>query len=83
MKICELCSDFFWIMPKTPRYVDGASIPYITSKNLKNGLIDYEGCKYITDEAFRGLTSKRFIQEDDFFGIDDWNDWRNRNCQKN
>ena len=66
MKICELCSDFFWIMPKTPRYVDGASIPYITSKNLKNGLIDYEGCKYITDEAFRGLTSKRFIQEDDF-----------------
>ena len=28
MLISELCNDYFWIMPKTPRYVDGANIPY-------------------------------------------------------
>lgn len=66
MLISELCNDYFWIMPKTPRYVDGANIPYITSKNLKNGTINYKDCKYITEDAFKKLTSKRFIQEDDF-----------------
>lgn len=66
MLISELCNDYFWIMPKTPRYVDGATIPYITSKNLKNGAINYNDCKYITEDAFKNLTSKRFIQEDDF-----------------
>lgn len=66
MRIKDICCDYFWIMPKTPRYVDGASIPYITSKNLKNGRIDYKDCKYITEESFNNLTSKRFIQEDDF-----------------
>ena len=66
MLISELCNDYFWIMPKTPRYVDGANIPYITSKNLKNGSINYKDCKYITEDAFKNLTSKRYIQEDDF-----------------
>ena len=66
MLISELCKDYFWIMPKTPKYVDGANIPYITSKNLNNGTINYKDCKYITEDAFKNLTSKRFIQEDDF-----------------
>ena len=66
MQVKDLCNDYFWVMPKTPKYTDGASIPYITSKNLKNGSIDYKGCKYITNEAFDNLSRKRYIQEDDF-----------------
>ena len=66
MFVKDFCLDYFWIMPKTPKYVDSAKIPYITSKNLKNGKIDYSNCKYITEEAFKNLTSKRYIQEEDF-----------------
>lgn len=66
MLMKDLCKDYFWIMPKTPKYTEAASIPYITSKNLKEGYINYSNCKYITKETFKKLTSKRYIQEDDF-----------------
>ena len=66
MQVKDLCNDYFWVMPKTPKYTDGASIPYITSKNLRNGSIDYKDCKYITKDAFDSLSRKRYIQEDDF-----------------
>ena len=66
MNIKDICQDYFWIMPKTPKYDENGKIPYITSKNLKDGDIDYSNCKYINQQSFEKLTSKRFIQEDDF-----------------
>ena len=66
MLIKELCSDYFWIMPKTPKYTEGAKIPYITSKNLRNGSIDYSNCKYVTEDDFNKLSTKRCILENDF-----------------
>ena len=66
MTISEICIDYFWVMPKTPKFVENAEIPYITSKNLRNGSIDYNNCKYITEDDFNKLITKRNIQEGDF-----------------
>ncbi|MBQ8007385.1 MAG: restriction endonuclease subunit S, partial [Lachnospiraceae bacterium] len=38
----------FWLMPATPKFQD-QGIPYITSKNIKNGMIDFDDVKYISE----------------------------------
>ena len=49
----------FWLMPATPKYVENGSVPYITSKNLKNRQIDFDNVKYITEEAFESISANR------------------------
>ena len=61
-----LCEDNFWIMPATPEYVEDGEVRYITSKNIKGGIIDFEGCKRISHEAFREISEKRPIKAGDF-----------------
>ena len=46
----EVLLDDFWIMPATPKYTN-EGIPYITSKNIKNGKIDFENANYINTQA--------------------------------
>lgn len=60
----ELKEDSFWLMPATPQYVD-EGIPYITSKNIKNGSIDFQNVKFISKEDYKKISANRVIQKDD------------------
>ena len=62
----DVCESFFWIMPQTPEYIEGSGIPYITSKNIKNGKVDFTGCKYISSDDYNELTKNRAIMPGDF-----------------
>ncbi len=42
----EVLVDKFWIMPATPKFDDNGEIPYITSKNISGGNIDFERVKH-------------------------------------
>lgn len=44
----EVVVDKFWIMPATPKFSDMEVIPYITSKNIKGGHIDFTKVKFIS-----------------------------------
>lgn len=63
--IRDIVKDSFWIMPKTPRYIKEIGIPYITSKNLHNGNIDFENIKYITKDDYLSISKSRPLQEND------------------
>lgn len=54
----------FWLMPATPKYID-AGIPYITSKNIKNGKIDFDNVNYISQEDYENMSSNRNIYIED------------------
>ena len=41
----------------SPKYVE-AGHPFITSKNINNGSIDYRDIKYITDEDFDEINKR-------------------------
>lgn len=56
--------DDFWIMPATPKYID-KGIPYITSKNIKNGVIDFSDVKYTSKEDYLIMAANRQIQKND------------------
>lgn len=64
-KIKELCKENFWVMPSTPNY-QNEGIPYITSKNIKNGKVMFDSVKYITENDYRSISSNRPIKENDF-----------------
>ncbi|MFU2193166.1 restriction endonuclease subunit S [Mycoplasma sp. 4079] len=52
-------------MPSTPRYIkDG--IPYITSKNIINNIINFDDVKYISEEDFYKFRKNREIYQNDF-----------------
>ena len=56
--------DSFWLMPATPQYqING--VPYITSKNIKNGAIDFEDTDKISCECFLHLSRNRNISNGD------------------
>ena len=55
----EVLHAGFWLMPATPKYVENGSVPYITSKNIKNRQIDFDNVKYITEEAFESISANR------------------------
>ena len=61
----EICLDNFWIMPATPNYIE-SGIPYITSKNIRNGIVDFTNVKYISNEDYENIAHNRPIQENDF-----------------
>lgn len=56
----DILEDDFWIMPATPEYLD-EGIPYITSKNIKNGAIDFTKVNYISQEAYESISKNRPI----------------------
>lgn len=56
--------DDFWIMPATPKYID-KGVPYITSKNIKNGKLDYNNINYISKEDYENISKNRPIKVND------------------
>lgn len=64
-KIKQICIDNFWVMPSTPVYQQ-EGIPYITSKNIRNGKVSFEDIKYIAKEDFDNICNNRAIKENDF-----------------
>lgn len=61
----SLCNDNFWLMPATPEFDDNGTIPYITSKNIKGGKIDFQNTKYINEHVYQELSRTRCIIEND------------------
>nr|WP_315543220.1 restriction endonuclease subunit S [uncultured Aggregatibacter sp.] len=61
----SLCNDNFWLMPATPEFDDNGNIPYITSKNIKGGKIDFQNTKYINENVYQELSRTRCIVEND------------------
>ena len=53
--------DSFWLMPATPNYIE-YGIPYITSKNIRNGKIDFANVNYISEKDYAVISSNRKIQ---------------------
>ncbi|MBQ6860596.1 MAG: restriction endonuclease subunit S [Clostridia bacterium] len=56
----EVLLDDFWIMPATPNYKH-EGVPYITSKNIKNGKIDFNNVHYIDREDYKKISRNRPI----------------------
>lgn len=57
-------SGKFWLMPATPSYVH-YGIPYITSKNIKNGKIDFINSDKITYSDYCKVSRIRKIEYND------------------
>lgn len=57
----EIVTGKFWIMPATPNFDENGKIPYITSKNIKNGQINFEKVKMISNENYIQLSKNRPI----------------------
>ncbi len=55
----------FWLMPATPEFIADGEVPYITSKNIKNRMIDFDNVKYISKEAYKSISSNRPTQKGD------------------
>ena len=55
----DLIIDKFWIMPATPKFNENEKIPYITSKNIKEGNISFEKTKFITRTDYLNLSKKQ------------------------
>ncbi|HPF83481.1 MAG TPA: restriction endonuclease subunit S [Bacilli bacterium] len=64
-KLKELCIDNFWIMPQTPSFIE-KGIPYITSKNIRNGNINFQNVKYISENDHFKLIKNRKVKKEDF-----------------
>ncbi len=64
VELKSFLSDSFWIMPATPKFTD-SGIPYITSKNIKNGVIEFDTAKYISEKDFLKISKNRPIIKDD------------------
>ena len=61
----DLVLDKFWIMPATPNFDERGEIPYITSKNIKGGNIDFNKSKLINRSDFLEISRNRPILKDD------------------
>lgn len=64
-KLKECCVENFWIMPATPKYQE-YGIPYITSKNIRNGNVVFDNIKYINEQDYNSISNNRPILENDF-----------------
>ena len=62
----EVAVDKFWIMPATPKFDDNAEVPYITSKNIHGGHIDFKKVKFISRQDYLNLSRNRPILAGDF-----------------
>ena len=61
-KVQDVLETAFWLMPATPEFVLDGEVPYITSKNIKNGKIDFDNVKYISKESYYSISSNRPTQ---------------------
>ncbi|MGV3278048.1 restriction endonuclease subunit S [Rickettsiales bacterium LUAb2] len=59
--VLEIIEDKFWIMPATPKCNENEKIPYITSKNIKNGHINFEKVSYISYSDYLEISHNRPI----------------------
>mgnify|MGYP000939687311 CR=1 FL=1 len=64
LRLKEVLKEDFWIMPATPKFIDNG-IPYITSKNIKNGRINFDNIKFISDNDYEKISKNRPILEND------------------
>lgn len=62
--IKEMLNDSFWIMPATPDFINDG-VPYITSKNIKEGQILMESAKYISEDDYNRIAKNRPIEAND------------------
>jgi type I restriction enzyme S subunit len=60
----DVKTESFWLMPATPKYKE-TGIPYITSKNIKDGKISFDDVKYISMEDYSEISANRSVQKDD------------------
>lgn len=63
-KASEIKIESFWLMPSTPTYI-AEGVPYITSKNIKNGKINFENVNYISEKDYLSISSNRTIKKND------------------
>lgn len=63
-KAREIKIESFWLMPSTPTYIE-EGVPYITSKNIKNGKINFENVNYISEKDYISISSNRTIKKND------------------
>lgn len=57
----EIIVDKFWIMPATPKFNEDEEIPYITSKNIRGGNINFDKVKFISRSDYLELSRNRPI----------------------
>lgn len=48
----------------SPKFYD-TGIPFVTSKNLNNGKLDFSECKYITEEDHKKFSARSFVEDGD------------------
>lgn len=60
----DVTKDRFWLMPATPKYISDG-VPYITSKNVRNGRIGFADVKYISEEDYLTISKNRSVEKDD------------------
>ena len=60
----QLKKTSFWLMPATPNYTE-KGVPYITSKNIKNGKILFRDVKFISPEDYSVISANRKIEKSD------------------
>jgi type I restriction enzyme S subunit len=65
-KLEDLTIDKFWIMPATPKFDENEDVPYITSKNIRGGHIDFNKVKFISRQDYLNLSRNRPILAGDF-----------------
>ncbi|NMC36268.1 restriction endonuclease subunit S [Candidatus Beckwithbacteria bacterium] len=65
VSIKDIALDSFWIMPSTPPFVADGEIPYITSKNIRKGHINFTDIKHISREDYLDISKNRPIIEND------------------
>ena len=63
-KTKDIVQEKFWIMPETPNFIE-EGIPYITSKNIKNGFIDFKDVKHISVDDYTRISNNRKIKKGD------------------
>ena len=62
--IKDVLRESFWLMPATPKYID-EGIPYITSKNIKNRILDLDDTKFISENDYVKISKNRPIKPGD------------------
>lgn len=64
VKVKDIKKTSFWLMPSTPNFIS-EGVPYITSKNVKCGMIDFSDVKYISKDDYINMSSNRKIEKYD------------------
>ena len=60
----DIKTDSFWLMPATPNFIS-EGVPYITSKNIKDGVIYFNDVKYISVDDYQTISNNRKIEVND------------------